>query len=224
MLALKRAGRASAPACDPLLRRRGRTSMTWRVRARSRQIGACDVVAGKHGDAVVGQRLEHRAVLDSGCLGSGEELLVLALRVVHQRHRRLRQPREPGDLADMVHAELDHRGAMAGASDSSVSGTPTSLLRLPRVANAASLPTCAAQDRGDHLLDGGLAVAAGDGDQRQPEAGAPAGGDPAERLAAVRHQQCRRARPSRSSARPPPRRHRCRSHRRRNRAHRTSRP
>ena len=52
----------------------------------------------------------------------------------------------------------------------SVSGTPMSLLRLPRVAQPGPV---ARQDRGDHLLDRGLAVAAGDGDHRDVELPAP---------------------------------------------------
>jgi hypothetical protein len=39
---------------------------------------------------------------------------VLALRVVDERDRRLRDAREHGDLARMVHAELHDRGAVRG--------------------------------------------------------------------------------------------------------------
>jgi hypothetical protein len=62
-----------------------------------------------------------------------------------------------------------------GCRRSSVSGTPMWLFRLPSVAKAAS-PSQARSDRSDELRHRGLAVAAGDGDQRQREARAPAAG------------------------------------------------
>ena len=71
---------------------------------------------------------------------------------------------ERGNLAAMVRAHLHHGGAVPPPSSNSVSGTPISLLRLPRVAEHRAP---GAQDRGDHLLDRGLAVAAGDADQDQ---------------------------------------------------------
>ena len=63
---------------------------------------------------------------------------------------------------------------------SSVSGTPMALLRLPSRREGAPVDP-GAQDRRDHLRHRRLAVAAGDGDQRQIEAPPPRRGQRAER-------------------------------------------
>ena len=115
--------------------------------------------------------LEHR-VLARDRLDARHKLLVLALRVVDQRHGRLRDTRQALDLARMVHAELDHGepvrasgAARSAARRSRCSGCPAS--RAPRhLRNRA-------QDGRDHLCHRGLAVAAGHGNQGQRELCAP---------------------------------------------------
>ena len=114
-----------------------------------------------------GKRLDHAAVLARDRFDAGHEFLVLALRVVDQRNRRRRHRRQraisPGWF--MPSSSTAARCA-SSRSRSSVSGTPMSLLKLPAVASArVAVP--GAQDRRDHLRHRGLAVAAGDRDQRQ---------------------------------------------------------
>ena len=83
-----------------------------------------------------------------------------------------------------------HRRAVrASRSRSSVSGTPMSLLRLPRVARRAPRRSARA-GCGEHLLDRGLAVAAGHRDQRQREAPRAS-----RRPICPAHAGCRRRRP-----------------------------
>ena len=76
--------------------------------------GGEGLVGREHGHTVVRQRQDHLAVFQRHGFHRGHELLVLALRVVHQCHRGCGQGRELRDLARVVHAELDHRAAVAG--------------------------------------------------------------------------------------------------------------
>ena len=70
------------------------------------------------------------------------------------------------------------RRCSAARGRRSVSGTPTSLLRLPSVFEHRA---AGGQDGGDHLAGGGLAVRAGDAHHRDGEAAPVEAGDGAER-------------------------------------------
>ncbi len=79
------------------------------------------VVGVEHGRTAVRQRTNERRVLRRDVGDALHEFLVLALRVVDERDRRLRDRRELGGLARVVHAELDRRRrvlARAGAAAS----------------------------------------------------------------------------------------------------------
>src|SRR5690606_26119218 len=145
----------------------------------------------EHRDTVGAERLQHGTVLGRGGRRTVQELLVLALRVVDQGDGRRRQAGEPGDLADVVHAELDYRGAVPGLERQQRERDADVVVQVA-AGGERGLAEVGGEDRGDHLLDRRLAVAAGHGDERQVEAAPPAGGDPSERLATVRHQQRRR--------------------------------
>ncbi|EWS52529.1 hypothetical protein X551_04683 [Methylibium sp. T29] len=150
------------------------------------------VVGREDRRAVGAQRLDHRSVLAGHRLDAGHEFLVLALGVVDQRDRRRGHARELGDLADVVHAQLDDRRAVPGVG---VLAQPQQRERHADVVVEVALGReCrvadpGAQDARDHLRHGGLAVAAGHGDQRQAHAGAPVRAQRAERGAAVGHVQ-----------------------------------
>ena len=70
-----------------------------------RRIG---VVCRKDGHAICRQGRDRCAVFTGDGFHAVHELLVFALGVVHQCHGRLRQRRQPGDFARMVHAQFDH--------------------------------------------------------------------------------------------------------------------
>ncbi len=124
-----------------------------------------------------------------------------ALGIVDQRHGRPRQACQVGDLAGVVHAHLDHGGAMTGAqpqqhqrqADVVVEVADGGQHRFHRLQIVATLML--AQDGGAHLLDRGLAIAAGDADQRQIELAPPVTGQAAQRQAGVGHAQQRQAPP-----------------------------
>jgi hypothetical protein len=130
---------------------------------------------------------------------------VLALRVVDQRHRRARHARHAGDLARVVHAELEHRGAVPGRQPEHGQRHADLVVQVAARSQAGVVAVRGRQDRGQHLLDRGLAVAAGHRDHRQREAGAPGGGQVGERRQRVvdhqhRHRHRRRGRPGQRPA------------------------
>ena len=86
-----------------------------RAPAISRQVGACASSAGKTATPSAPSAAIAAAVLARDRVDAGHELEVLALRVVDERDRRRGDLRQAGDLAGVVHAELDHRGAAAVA-------------------------------------------------------------------------------------------------------------
>ena len=102
-------------------RRRARSVIVRRAPASSRQIGACASSAGKTATPSAPSASIARAVLARDRLDARHELQVLALRVVDERDRRRGDLRQAGDLAGVVHAELDdrRRGSLrAGAAAS----------------------------------------------------------------------------------------------------------
>ena len=103
-------------------------------RAASRHDVGARVVGVDDRDAVARQAPRSISACSArDVVDAAHEFLVLALRVVDERDRRLRDAREVARLAAMVHADLDHRVARCAARRrSSVSGRPMSLLRLPR--------------------------------------------------------------------------------------------
>ena len=66
------------------------------------------IIGVDHGDAARREVTEHRAVFRRHISDRFHELLMLALRVVDQRHCRLGDVSKIVDLARMIHAELDH--------------------------------------------------------------------------------------------------------------------
>ena len=112
--------------------------------------------------------------------------------IVHQRDARAADTGQVTDLAEMVHAHLDHGIAVLLAqleqcqrqADVVVQVT---LGRQHRILAAGH----GAQDAGQHLLHSCLAVAAGDGGQRQVELAAPVGGQCAQRQPRILDQQGR---------------------------------
>ena len=146
------------------------------------------LAGGEHGHAVGTQCLDHTAVLLRHRLHAGHELLVLALRVVDQRHRRTGNPRQRGDLARMVHAQLDHSQPVRRIQPQQCQRQADLVVQVA-LGCQRRLRLPGPQDRRDHLRHGSLAVASGDGDQRQLEARAPAGGQLTQRQFGVVHFQ-----------------------------------
>jgi hypothetical protein len=158
------------------------------------------VVGVDHRRAAGAQAVEDLALGARHLGDAAEPRQVRPLGVVHQRHGRLRQAAQVGDLAGVVHAHLDHRGAVAAVQAQQhlrqadvvvevAGGRQHGQFRIEALGLGAG-----PQDGGGHLLHRGLAVAAGDADQRQFEAGPPPGAQVAERQARVGHRQRRQAR------------------------------
>jgi hypothetical protein len=144
------------------------------------------VVGRKDRRAVGAERLDRRTVLARHRVDAGHELEMLALRVVDQGHRRSGDRRQPRDLAGMVHAELDHCGAVRRPQPQQGQRQADVVVEVA-FGGEAGVALPGTEDRGDHLRHRGLAVAAGHRHQRQDEAPAPGRGELAESEARVRH-------------------------------------
>ena len=151
------------------------------------------VVGREHGHAVIGQRQrgDDFAVLVRRRLDRPHELLVLALRVVDQRDGGTHEFGEIGDLADVVHAEFEHGGAVLPGELPQHQRHADVVVEVAPRRQATLVAVRRRQDRGDHLRDRGLAVASGHRDDRQREPRAPLGCRESERAPAVRHDDLR---------------------------------
>ena len=98
------------------------------------------------------------------------ELEVLALRVVDQRHGGRRDAREVGDLARVVHAELDRAAAMLRAQAQQSERQADVVVEVAERREHRLVACVPPQDRSEHLLYGGLAVGAHDRDERRCKA------------------------------------------------------
>jgi len=151
------------------------------------------VLGREHRHAGGAQCADHRAVLAGDGLDRVHELLVLALGVVDQRHRGLRHRGQRRDLARVVHAELDDRGAMPyrlvlpQAQQRQRHADLVVEVALGGQHRRVAQP--GAQDRRDHLRHRGLAVAAGDGNDGQVLLLAPGLRQQPQRRLRVGHQQ-----------------------------------
>ncbi len=169
--------------------------MQVRAQASSCQSGVNCVVRGEHGDAADPQGGEHRPVLARHRFHGGHEFLVLALGVVHQRHRGPGDAGQVRDFARMVHAQFQHGDAVFGTQPQQLQRQPDVVVQVAlRGQRRIRLP--GAQDGSDHLRHGGLAVAAGHRDQGQAELGAPARSQRRRAPACCRRPRCREAPPA----------------------------
>jgi len=114
-----------------------------------------------------------------------------ALNIGDQRNRRLCQSGQIGNFTGAIHAHLDHRDAMhemqlqqhqrhADVIVEIALGRQHCQRRIKTFRQRLS-----AQDGSGHFLDRGLAVAAGDPDQRQLKLGAPVSGQRTQRQARI---------------------------------------
>ena len=149
------------------------------------------VVRIDHRDAFVAQSVVDRGVLGRDVLDRAHELEVLALRVVDQRHRRARDLGEVRDLAPVVHAELDRAPAVRMAQAEQRERQPDVVVQVAARGQHGFFTRMLPEDRRQHLLDRGLAVRAGDGNERRREARAPVAREIAEAAARVVDHQCR---------------------------------
>jgi hypothetical protein len=131
------------------------------------------VVRVDHRDASGAQRVEYRGVLPRHRSDVFHEFLVLALRVVDERDRRARDRRKSCRLAGMIHPYFDHRGAVGLAQAKHGQRQADVVVEIPLGHQRLHIAEVRAQNRRDHLLDGGLAVRPRHGDERDIEAGAP---------------------------------------------------
>ncbi len=154
------------------------------------------VVGREHRDTERPQRLDHRAVLARYRLHARHELLVLALRVVDQADGGRGDGGELGDLADMVHAELDDAGEVPGLvvlAQAQQRQRHADVVVQVAFGREGRIGLPGAQDRRDHLRDRGLAVAAGHRDQRKVAAPSPSRRQLAEGAPRVGHLQAGQA-------------------------------
>ena len=149
------------------------------------------VIGRKYGNTMGGQCRDGRAVLVGGGLDRAHEFLMLALGVVDQGDGRLGDAGQVGDLAGMIHAQLDDGVAMLGAQAEQRQRQADVVVEIAPCRQSAVLARRRGQDGGQHLGDGGLAVAAGDGDHRNVEASPPTGRRRTQRQAGVGNQDLR---------------------------------
>jgi hypothetical protein len=168
------------------------------VRAAAGQLqpdGGAHVLGREDGAAAGRQCADDLAVLARHGLDRGHELLVLALRVVDEGHGGRGHGGQRRDLARVVHAQLDHgdavreRVVMPQAQERQRHADLVVEVALGGQRSITRPTHVGAQDAGDHLRDRGLAVGAGDGDQRDAVLAAPAGGELAQGYSRIGHQQ-----------------------------------
>ncbi len=147
------------------------------LRAPQRRPG---VVDREDHDPCGAERVDRAAVLARDGLDAGQEFLVLALRVVDQHRLRLDERGQLRSLAGVVHAELDDAGAVPAAvvlAQAQQGQRHADVVVEVARGGEAALAVPGAQDRADHLRDRGLAIAAGDGQQRQVQVAPPGRGE-----------------------------------------------
>ena len=183
------------------------------------------VVGVEHRRTALRQRAHERRVLLRDVGDALHELLMLALRIVDESHRRLRHRRELRGFSRMIHAELDRRCGVFGAQAQQRERQADRVVVVALRRERARLAEMGAQDSRQHFLDGGLAVAADDDDDGNREARAPMRREIARvrRASPAPRRDCPRS-PARDRRRRAPRRHRARTPRRRNRVRRSVRP
>ena len=147
------------------------------------------VVGREHGDAFGRQRVNHARVFERDRFDGRHEFLMLALGVVHHGDRRRGDFREQRGFARMVHAQFDHRQLMRGVQTEQRERHADLVVEVAGGRQARVLAERGGEDRRDHFLDRGLAVAARDGDERHAELAAPAARERAQRDARVGHAQ-----------------------------------
>ena len=118
---------------------------------------------------------------------------MLALGVVHQGHAGAGDVGQVGDLARVVHAQLDHRRLMRGGEAQQRQRQAHVVVEVA-LRGQGRIALVGAQHGGQHLRDGGLAVAAGHGYQRQIKLSAPAGRQRAQGRQGVGHLNAGQAR------------------------------
>ena len=144
------------------------------------------VVGIDDGDAVGAEAFKDLA-LGAGDVGGAVKAAaqVCAHGVVDQRHLRPRQTGEVADLAEMVHAHLDHRIAVRRAQRQQRQRQADVVVEVAGGGVHGISTGVGAQDGGHHLLDRGLAVGAGDADALYLQPCAPGGGQGAQRQPGV---------------------------------------
>jgi hypothetical protein len=131
-----------------------------------------------------------------------------ALGVVYQCHRRCGKACQVIDFAGVVHAHLDHRGAMRVAQPEQGQRHADVVVQVAAGGQYAGVGTAevGAQDGGAHFLDRGLAIAACDTQQGYRKAAAPGRRELPQRQARIVHGEQRQARigprPARLDQRP----------------------
>ena len=106
---------------------------------------------------------------------------MLALCVVHEGNGGLRDVREIGDLALVVHAQLDRAPAVRLAHAQERERQADVVVEVAGSGEDRAFALAAAQDGSEHLLHRGLAVRAHHGDERGTEAQPPVPRQRAER-------------------------------------------
>ena len=126
----------------------------------------------------------HLALAARHAVEISEALEVLGARVGDEADGRAREAHELGDIADAVRAHLDHRTAMRGLETHQRHRHADVIVEIA-VGRHARAAAC--ENRGGHLLGGGLAVAAAHADDGNRERGAPSGGQLLQRGQRVGH-------------------------------------
>ena len=109
------------------------------------------------------------------------ELLVFTLGVVDERDRRRSDGGEGSGFSRVIDPQLDYRRAMVPAQFQQRLRQADVVVEVALGRKRVRLAEMLAQDRGDHLLDRGLAIGADDCHHRNVEALAPMCGEPSER-------------------------------------------
>ncbi len=145
------------------------------------------VVGVEHRGAALRKRANDRRVLGCDIGNALHEFLVLALRVVDDRDGRLRDGSEFGRLAGMVHPEFDRGDVVFRKQAQQRQRKADRVVQVAFRRQRARPAVVRAQDRRQHFLDGGLAVASDDDDDGKHEPGPPMRGQRTQRSERVRH-------------------------------------
>ena len=143
------------------------------------------IVRIDHTRALRPHRCEHCAVLARDLGDTLHEFLVFTLRVVDERDRRRGDGGEGGGFARVIDPQLDHRCAVVRAQFQQRQRQADVVVEVALGRERVRLAEMLAQDRRDHLLDRGLAVGAGDGNERNVEMPTPIRREPPERKTRV---------------------------------------
>ncbi len=133
------------------------------------------VIQIKHGNAIRRQSFEDFTLGAGNCLHRAKPLQMGTLGVVHNRHGGRGDACEIGNLAGVIHAHLDHCGAMRGTQTQQGQRQADVVVEIALGGQHGIGAEMCRKNRGAHFLDRSLAIAPCHTDQGNFEAPTPLG-------------------------------------------------